>query len=98
MAAYIAATQPLIMSMNVREMQKFKRNFLRRLRPDLHGKRRGWERFVAIKANGDSMSMYPRILPGAVVLIDRHDNSFVPYRRDDANIYAVQTKEGCKLR
>jgi transcriptional regulator with XRE-family HTH domain len=94
----IAATQPLIMSMNVREIQKFKRSFLRKLRSDLHGKRRGWERFVAIKANGESMSMYPRILPGAVVLIDRHYNSVVPYRRGETNVYAVQTKEGCKLR
>ena len=44
------------------------------------------------------MSMYPRILPGALVLIDRHYNSVVPYRRGETNIYAVQTKEGCKLR
>jgi len=44
------------------------------------------------------MSMYPRILPGAVVLIDRHYNSVVPYRRGETNIYAVQAKEGCKLR
>jgi hypothetical protein len=33
-----------------------------------------------------------------VVLIDRHYNSVVPYRRDDTNIYAVQTKERAKLR
>src|SRR5436309_10115905 len=39
----IAATQPLIMSMNVSEIQKFKRGFLRKLRADAHGKRREWE-------------------------------------------------------
>lgn len=33
----VAATQPLIMSMNVQEIHKFKRGFLRKLRPDLHG-------------------------------------------------------------
>src|SRR5438876_6330114 len=44
----VAATEPLIMSMKVREIQKYKRNFLRRLRADTHG-RRDWERFVAIK-------------------------------------------------
>jgi hypothetical protein len=32
--ARIAATQPLIMSMNVREIQKFKHSFLRKLGPD----------------------------------------------------------------
>src|SRR6202051_4376786 len=37
-----AATQPLIMSMNVREIQKFKRSFLRKLKPDMHGKRADW--------------------------------------------------------
>jgi transcriptional regulator with XRE-family HTH domain len=94
----IAASQPLIMRMNVKEIHKFKSSFLRKLRSDLHGKRRAWERFVAIKADGDSMSMYPRMLPGAVVLIDRHYNSVVPYRRDETNIYAVQTKERAKLR
>ena len=50
--AGIAASQPLIMSMNVREIQKFKRSFLRKLRPDMHGKRADWERFVAIKIDG----------------------------------------------
>jgi phage repressor protein C with HTH and peptisase S24 domain len=96
--AEIAATQPLVISMNVREIQKFKRSFLRKLRPDLHGKRRDWERFVAIKADGDSMGMYPRILPGAIVLLDRHYNSLAPYRRGEMNIYAVQVNDACKLR
>ena len=58
----VAATQPLITSMNVREMQKFKRAFLRKLRSDLQGKRRDWERFVAVRADADAMSMYPRLL------------------------------------
>lgn len=93
-----AATQPLIMSMKVLEVQKFKRNFLRKLRPDLHGKRRNWERFVAIKADADAMSMYPRLLPGAIVLLDRHYNGLQPYRRGEANIYAVRTNGTCKLR
>jgi hypothetical protein len=96
--AEIAATHPLVMSMNVREIQKFKRSFLRKLRPDLQGKRRDWERFVAIKADGDSMGMYPRILPGAIVLLDRHYNSLAPYRRGEMNIYAVQVNDACKLR
>jgi len=96
--AEIAAMQPLVMSMNVREIQKFKRSFLRKLRPDLHGKRQDWERFVAIKGDGDSMGMYPRILPGAMVLLDRHYSSLTPYRRGEMNIYAVLVNDSCKLR
>jgi hypothetical protein len=94
----IAAAQPLIMSMNVREIQKFKRGFLRRLRPDVHGKRSDWERFVAIRIGGDGMSMYPRLLPGATVLIDRHYNTLQPYRKNELNMYAVRVKDSCTVR
>jgi hypothetical protein len=94
----VAANQPLIMSMKVREIQKFKRGFLRKLRPDMRGKRADWERFVAIKIGADGMSMYPRLLPGATVLIDRHYNSLEPYRKNELNMYAVRTKDACMVR
>lgn len=95
----IAATESLIMSMKVREIQKFKRNFLRKLRPDMHGRRSDWERFVAVKVEAaDGMSMYPRLLPGATVLIDRHYNSLQPYRKGELNMYAVKTKDSCIVR
>jgi len=93
-----AATHALIMSMNVREIQKFKRSFLKKLRPEVHDQRRNWERFVAIKADGDALAMYPRLLPGAIVLLDRHYNSLQPYRRGELNMYAVQINGVCKLR
>src|SRR5437762_460226 len=94
----VAATQPLITSMNVREMQKFKSAFLRKLRSDLQGKRRDWERFVAVRADADAMSMYPRLLPGATVLIDRHYNSLQPYRKGEQNMYAVRKDGGCTIK
>lgn len=94
----IAATQPLIMSMNVREIQKFKRGFLRHLRADMQGKRRDWERFVAIKADSDAMSMHPRLQPGAIVLIDRHYISLQPYRRGELNMYAVHLNHTSRIR
>lgn len=95
----ITASEPLIMSMNVREIQKFKRSFLRRLRTDMHGKRSDWERFVAVKVEADDgMSMYPRLLPGATVLIDRHYNSLQPYRKGELNMYAVKMKTSCTVR
>ena len=94
----VAATQPLIMSRNVREIQKFKRSFLRKLRPEMHGKRGDWERFVAVKTDGESMSMYPRLLPGATVLIDRHYTSLQPYRKGEKNMYALYVNGVAKVR
>jgi Peptidase S24-like len=86
----IAATIPLVMSMNVKEILKFKKSFLRSLRPEMEGDREAWERFVIIKADGrEGMSMYPRLLPGATVLIDRHYNSLKRYRKGESNMYAV---------
>jgi len=95
----IASAEPIIMSMNVREIQKFKRSFLRRLRTDMHGKRSDWERFVAVKVEAnEGMSMYPRLLPGATVLIDRHYNSLQPYRKGELNMYAVKMNGTCIVR
>jgi hypothetical protein len=42
--------------------------------------------------------MYPRLLPGATVLIDRHYNSLQPYRRGESNLYAVHVNDACKIR
>jgi hypothetical protein len=89
-----AASEPLIISMNVKEILKFKKSFLRKLRAEPEGDRDDWERFVMIRADGrEGMSMYPRLLPGASVLIDRHYNSLKPYRKGESNMYAVN-KDG----
>src|SRR3974390_2789413 len=44
-----AATQPLITSMHVDEILKFKKSFLRKLKAETEGDRSGWQRFVLIK-------------------------------------------------
>src|SRR5579863_5390430 len=89
--AAIAATEPLLMSMNVKDMVKFKKSFLRRLRSEVEGDRDKWERFVVLKVESrEGMSMYPRLLPGATVLVDRHYNSLKPYRKGESNMYAVK--------
>jgi hypothetical protein len=63
------------------------------------GKRNDWERFVAVKVEaGEGMSMYPRLLPGATVLIDRHYNSLQPYRKGELNMYAVKMNNTCIVR
>ena len=95
----VAANQALIMSMHVKEILKFKKTFLRRLRAEMEGDRDGWERFVVLKVDArEGMSMYPRMLPGATLLIDRHYNSLTPYRKGEHNMYAVRKDDGCTIK
>ena len=91
----IIASNPLIMSMHVKDILKFKKTSLKRLKESVEGDRDGWERFVAIKVDArEGMSMYPRMLPGATLLIDRHYNSLTPYRKGETNMYAVRKEDG----
>jgi len=95
----VAATEPLIMSMRVREIEKVRRSFLRKLRPHMNGKRAHWERFVAVRVDArDGMSMYPRLLPGARILLDRHYNSAAPYRKNETTMFAVHYRKKCAIR
>jgi hypothetical protein len=96
---HVASREALLMSMHVKDMQKFKKSFLRKLRPEMEGDRDGWERFVIIRADSrEGMSMYPRLLPGAQVLVDRHYNSLKPYRKGESNMYAVAKDNGSTLK
>jgi len=95
----VAAEQAVITAQKVKDILKFKKNFLRRLKPDTTAAREQWRRFVLIKVDGrDGMSMYPRLLPGATVLIDRHYNSLKPYRRHEQNMYAVKKDGTCTIK
>jgi hypothetical protein len=95
----IAATHPLITSMNVKEILKFKKSFLKKLKPETEGDRKHWERFVIIKADArEGASMYPRLQPGAALLLDRHYNSLKPYRKGESNIYAVLKNDSCTVK
>ncbi len=95
----VAARQPRIMSMKVKDILKLKKSFLRKLRPEIEGDREHWERFVFIRADGrEGMSMYPRLLPGATILVDRHYNSLRPYRKSESNMYAVVKNGTCTVK
>lgn len=95
----VAATHVLLTSMHVKEILKFKKSFLKKLRPEIEGDRARWERFVLIKADArEGMSMYPRLLPGATLLIDRHYNSLKPYRKGENNMYAVLKNGTCTIK
>lgn len=97
--SHIAASEALIMRMHVKEFLKFKKAFLKRLKTGVEGDRRDWERFVIIKADAhEGMSMYPRTMPGATLLLDRHYNSMAAYRRGESNMYAVRRDGTCVIR
>jgi hypothetical protein len=95
----VAATQPLIASMNVKEIVKFRKSFLRRVRAETEGDRSGWQRFVFVKLEAaDALPMAPRLQPGATLLIDRHYNSLSPYRKGEFNLYAVLKNDTAVIR
>jgi hypothetical protein len=97
--ASIAATHPLITSAHVKDILKFKKSFLRKLKPETESDRSGWQRFVLIKIDArDAISMYPRLMPGAVLLIDRHYNALTPYRKGEFNLYAVLKNDTCAVK
>jgi hypothetical protein len=97
--AATAATHPLIASMDVKEILKFKKTFLHKLRAESVGDRSGWQRFVLIKVDArEGMSMAPRLMPGATLLLDRHYNSLVPYRKGEFNMYAVLKNDTCTVK
>jgi transcriptional regulator with XRE-family HTH domain len=74
------------------EYLRFKKSFLRRIRPEMANERGSWQRFVLIKADKDSgVAMRPRLAPGAMLLIDRHYNSLRSYRRQEPNLYVVKS-------
>ena len=97
--SHIAASNAVIMSMHVKEILKFKKSFLKRLKEDVEGDRSDWERFVVIKLDAqEGMSMYPRTMPGATLLLDRYYNSLTPYRKGETNMYAVRKDETCTIK
>ena len=95
----IAGRSEVIVNENVRELLKFRRGILNRMRADLVSpSRRSWTRFVAIRVDAkEGMSMWPRLNPGATLLLDRHYHSLRPYRKDDRDMYAVRKDEGSSV-
>ena len=58
-----------------------------------------WQRFVAIRADGqEAAAMDPVLTPGAVCVLDRHYNSVAAYRAQQRTLLAVRTGTGLALR
>ena len=95
----LRALQPRFTRDQVSDTLKINKKILRLLRPSLEGDRSGWQRFIVLRAGArEGMSMYPRLLPGALLLVDRHYNSLLPYRRNEHNMYAVMHSGHCYFR
>ena len=96
----IAAGTEVIVNEDVKELLKFRRSFLERIRTDLAAPpRKSWTRFVLIRIDQkEGMSMWPRLNPGSTILVDRHFNSLRAYRKNDRNMYAVRKAEGCTVK
>jgi transcriptional regulator with XRE-family HTH domain len=61
--------------------------------------RRGWQRFVAVFISAEeARPMEPVVPADAFVLLDRHYNSFEPWRPDRLNVYAVRHGSRLALR
>ncbi len=95
-----AARSEVIVNEEVRELLKLRRGSLNRIRDDLAAaSRKSWTRFVLIQVDAkEGMSMWPRLSPGSILLIDRHYNTLRPYRKNDRNIYAVRRDDSCTVK
>lgn len=96
-AAHVAF--PELAPQHVRAMTPFRRSYLATFRVSPLEDRLAWQRFVAIKADSHSGSaMAPVLSPGAVLLIDRHDNVLQAPRLPKRNLYAIRWHKGCLIR
>ncbi len=94
-----ALFEPYIRPAAVRSMLHLPKGVLQGLRSSASKPRRAWQRFVALRISpGDAQAMEPLVRPDAIVLVDRHYNSLVPYRPDRANIFAVRNGSQLLLR
>ncbi len=105
----IAAGSEVVVNEEVKEVLKFRKAFLSKIRADVAAvpaapgsvftRRRDWTRFVLIKVDAkEGMSMWPRLTPSATLLLDRHYNALHPYRKNDRNMYAVRKGDGATVK
>src|SRR5215471_3198038 len=87
----VAMYESQIRMSSILELIKLPAGYLDHLRARRSPNRRDWERFVAVRPSFlQTDAMAPTITPHAILVIDRHYNSLVPYRPPTPNIYAIQ--------
>ena len=86
-----ALFEPYVRPSAVQSMVNLPRGALASIRSRAPANRRAWERFVAVRIpSADALPMEPLVLPEALVVIDRHYNSLVPFRPNRPNLYAIR--------
>ncbi len=86
-----ALFEPFVRPSAVHSMLHVPSSLLQSAQARASQQRRTWQRFVAVSIPAaDSVAMEPLVLPDAIVLLDRHYNSLMPYRPNRPNLYAVR--------
>jgi hypothetical protein len=94
-----ALFEPYIRPSAVQFMLHLPADLLLSFRTRVTKTRRAWERFVAVRiVRADALPMDPLVLPEAIVLLDRHYNSPMPYRCGRPSLYAVRDEAHLTLR
>ncbi len=87
----VAMLESHIRMSSVLELIQLPPGYLDHLRARRSPDRRNWERFIAIRASYiQAEAMAPVVVPHAILVLDRHYNSLVPYRPPMPSIYAIQ--------
>lgn len=95
----VALFEPWVRPTSIQSTLHLPPGVLQSLRSRPSNPRRAWQRFVAIRIpSGDALAMEPLVLPGAVVLLDRHYNSLHDYRPSRPSLYAVRHGAHLRLR
>ncbi len=95
----VALFEPYVRRPAVQSMLHLPAGLLSSLRARASIPRRAWQRFVAVRIpSADALPMEPLVLPDAMVLLDRHYNSLMPYRPNRPNVYAVRQGAHLALR
>ncbi len=99
-AVAVAATARRITRRLSGDVLKFRTSFLEKLGSACEPSRTQWDRFVGIEVEArEAMSMFPRLVPGATVLIDRHYTQPKAYRRGEYTMFLVRKgDDGCTIR
>jgi hypothetical protein len=94
-----ALSEPIIHPSAVVAMMPLPPDTLRTMRSRAPSNRLAWQRFVAVRVSAaEARPMDPLILPEALVVIDRHYTSLLPYRTIRPAIYAVRNGAHLALR
>jgi len=93
-----AARLPRFTPAQVTGTLSFRKTFLRRLRANDVCHRGDWLRFVALEMEPRAArGLFSRSAGVAMLLIDRHYTSLVPYRQQQPNLYAVRFQARCAV-